>query len=72
MSWRVKKSYSRYCRQPAMRSVRDGVQPVFSQKASMQRCVASCDSGVSSAADSETEQNTVGRASSAARCAATH
>ena len=58
MSWRVKTSYSRYCRQPATRSLRCGIQPLSSQNTSMQRCVAASASSVSSAADSDTDRKT--------------
>jgi hypothetical protein len=40
ISPRVKTSYSTYCRAPATRSVRVGVQPVSAQNSSMQRCAA--------------------------------
>lgn len=39
MSWGVNTSYSRYCRQPATRSVLVAVQPVCAQNSSMQRWV---------------------------------
>ena len=72
MSWRVKKSYSRYCRQPAIalgarrRSSRSASQNVVD--AALRRLVGLV---VSSAADSETEKNTDGRASSASRAPST-
>ena len=67
MSWRVKTSYSRYCRQPAIASVRPGAQLVCVQNSSMQCCVAARAASLSSAADSETEKNTDGCRPSASR-----